>query len=164
MKRSPFNDSFHFDVPNNPDYFTPRRLLDRHLWPTLLHFFANRILIGPESPRHRFIDENYRWRLLCICVGKQSALQQGNSHCFDVFRADGIERGIRKLGALRYGLISNDKYRSPARSARRQRVWERGGLGTRNGLDRGYCVALKRFVFGGRKIVESKQEPHRQEV
>src|ERR1700752_549782 len=108
MKGSLFNNSFQFDVPNDPDYFTPRC---RPFWPTLLHPFANWILIGPESPRHRFIDENHRWRLLCVCFGKDPALQQWNSHCFDVFRANGIEGGVRKLRALWYRLITDNKHR-----------------------------------------------------
>src|SRR5262249_24689540 len=122
------------DVSDHADYSQPGAGDDANA-------LANRVLIGPEGPRHCLVDDDYRRRLRIVAmrrirllfvipdyrqsdprvgVAEKPAFPQWNSHCAEVVVADAARGGVQFLTGRRRGTTVNGKW-EPGIGARKRR-------------------------------------------
>ena len=70
------------------------------------NFAANRIFVGPELSRHRFVNHDHRRRCLRVLLRDAAASQDRNAHQMKIVRTDTIADDARlfrrKIHALAY--------------------------------------------------------------
>src|SRR5437773_9470468 len=76
------------DIAHHTDHFNPG-----HIPLAELDAFAERLLSRPEPPRHRFIDDDDRRRIIRITLGKGTSFDKRDAHRLKIVRIDNVDAG-----------------------------------------------------------------------